>query len=443
MNVIEINRRLSVGIAENEGLLPHVEDLKRVPFQFQVDFGLDRLPTEPGIIVIRGPRQYGKSTWIEQQLLLTVKDFGPGTAFYLNGDDIVDAHGLTESILELLSLFRRDAPVRRLFVDEITAVNDWQKGLKRLSDGGELRDVLVVTTGSKAADLRHGIERLPGRKGRLDRSAYLFGPLSYREFLRVCGDALGEHALDAYLLTGGSPIACAHIARGRLPEYVIEAVKDWIYGECAYTGRLRSSLLAVMECVIRHGGTPLGQAKLARDAGLANNTVAAGYVGLLSDLMCVSSSFAWDASRSVKIRRKPCKYHFCNTLAALAWHPATIRTVEDFVRLPSEAKAVWYEWAVAQELWRRAAIRGTEFPEEMSHWRSDEHELDFVLEANRFTEVKLGKTTPLEFAWFGRVFPKGRLLVVNQAVYETRNIRACTLADFLLQDDDGIWISES
>ena len=348
---------------------------------------------------------------------------------------MADAGALRESIRELLPLFAAGAPVRRLFIDEITAVRDWQRALKTLADGGELRNVLVVTTGSKAADLRHGSERLPGRKGRLARTAYLFTPVPYREFRRVCGSALGASTLHAYLLTGGSPVACAQIARGRLPEYVVETVKDWVYGECAYSGRDRASLLAVMECLLRHGGTPLGQAKLARDAGLANNTVAQGYVSLLSDLMCVASSFAWDPSRKVKVRRKPCKYHFCNTLAALAWHPAVIRTVEDFEGLPAEAKGAWYEWAVAQELWRRAAIRGEEIPEEMAHWQSDQHETDFVLDAGHYLEVKVGKTTPLEFAWFGRAFPHAKLTIVSQARYRTENLKGITLEDFLLGED--------
>lgn len=437
MNVIEINKQLAMGATDGEGLLPHLEDLKSAAYVFRLDFGLGVLPEEPGIILVRGPRQYGKSTWLESQLVQTVRTFGPGTAFYLNGDGIANAQSLAEAIRDLVPLYAADARVRRLFVDEITAVKDWQRALKTLVDSGELRKVLIITTGSKAADLRHGGERLPGRKGRLGRTTYLFTPVSYREFRRVCGAALGANTLHAYLLSGGSPIACAQIARGRLPEYVVETVKDWVYGECAYSWRHRSSLLAVVEAMIRHGGTPLGQAKLAREAGLANNTVATGYVSLLSDLMCVASSFAWDPSRNVKIRRKPCKYHFSNTLAALAWHPAVIRTVEDFERLPAQSRGMWYEWAVAQELWRRAAIRGEEFPEEMAHWQGDQHEIDFVLAPHRFLEVKAGKTSPLEFAWFSRSFPRGELIIVNQARYKTQNLTAITLEDFLLGENEG------
>jgi len=148
--------------------------------------------------------------------------------------------------------------------------------------------------------------------------------------------------------------------------------------------------------------------------------------------MCVASSYAWDPGRKIKLRRKPCKYHFCNTLAALAWHPSMLRTVTDFRALPSGMRAAWQEWAVAQELWRRAAIRGDELPEEQTHWRSQEHEIDFVLAPDAFLEVKLGSTNPLEFSWFARGFPGRRLTVVSQSVYETRAVRGVRLADFLL-----------
>ncbi|GAH59318.1 unnamed protein product, partial [marine sediment metagenome] len=115
-----------------------------------------------------------------------------------------------------------------------------QGALKRLADEGALREVLIVTTGSNAVDLRRGSERLPGRKGRLGRTSYYFTPISFSEFKHVCGRELGEDLVHAYLLTGGSPVACAEIAQmGSVPEYVHEMTRDWILGDCAAAGRNR------------------------------------------------------------------------------------------------------------------------------------------------------------------------------------------------------------
>jgi len=436
MDVTTINHLLSTGDLATPGLFPHLELLRNAPFVFQPDFGLARLPEQPGVIVVRGARQYGKSTWLEGQLRDSVATFGPGSAFYLNGDEIGSATRLIERVRELLPLFSPVARTRRLFVDEITAIAGWAGAIKRLIDAGELRDVLLVTTGSKATDLRRGTERLPGRKGTLARTDWLFTPISYREFVRVCGDRLGATALPAYLLTGGSPLACSEIAlHGRLPDYVIVLARDWILGEVASSGRSRASALAVLEALHRWGGSPVGQAKLARESGLANNTVAAGYVELLSDLLSVGQSHPRDVSRHVRLARRPAKFPFINLLVAASWAPDRPNSVADVLAWPTPKRGVWLEWLVAQEVWRRAAIRGDELPEMLDYWQGGGHELDFVLGDDTFLEVKHGRTSPLEFAWFPRVFPNGRLIVVGRDRWETDHMRGVTFEDYLLEDE--------
>ncbi|MCK4304996.1 MAG: ATP-binding protein, partial [Candidatus Eisenbacteria sp.] len=323
--------------------------------------------------------------------------------------------------------------VRRLFVDEITAVADWERAVKMLADAGELRRVLLVTTGSKAADLRRGAERLPGRKGRLNRTSYIFTPIPFAEFKRVCGRRFKRQALvPAYLLSGGSPPACSALAsHGRMPEYVVEMVRDWIHGAFAASKRPRAMLLDTLDCLHRFAGTPIGQSKLAREAGLANNTVAAGYVELLADLLCVSFAYAWDPSKRRANRRRPCKFHMTNLLAAAAWHPGHPRSPEDYFVLPPGQQAALLEWLVAQECWRRAAVRGDETAETMLFWQGGGHEIDFVLSPTEFIEVKRGKTGPLDFAWFPSVFPEGHLTVVGASRFETDRIIGVTFEDFL------------
>ena len=436
MNVSEINQSLAAGKTDRPGLFPHLDALAANAYIFPVDFGLGSLPVEPGVLLIRGARQFGKSTWLEGELRRSVVEHGPASAYYLNGDEIADARGLTEAVRRLAPAFSARAQARRLFIDEITAIPDWETALKRLVDAGELRDVLVVTTGSKAADLRRGAERLPGRKGRLARTHYLFTPVPYPAFKRAAGGVLGDDTLLAYVLSGGSPPALGELAGAKhLPEHRIETVRDWVHGECSASGRPRASLLGVMEHLTLHGGSPIGQAKLARETGLANNTVAAGYVELLCDLLCVGQAQSWDASRRIGLARKPCKYHFINLLAAVSYHPARLRSPADFRRLPEEAQAMFLEWTVAQELWRRRAVRGDDLPERLAFWQGGGHELDFVTSPGSFIEVKRGAASPLEFAWFARSFPSARLTVVNAARFETDRVHAVTMEDFLMGQD--------
>jgi uncharacterized protein len=438
MNSMEINQALAAGAFDSPGILPKVDALRKQPAIFKIDFGLDQLPDEPGILLIRGARQYGKSTWLQQRIHASAKEFGPGSVFYLNGDEIRNESDLEEQLLTLSRLFSPRAAVRRIFVDEITAIKSWEKVLKRLIDRNDLENVLIVTTGSKAADLRRGAERLPGRKGRLARTEYLFTPMSFPEFKRVCSAYLSEEDLLAcYLLCGGSPpAALSLIENGWIAPYVIEIIRDWIYGEFAASGRSRDLLLGVIECLFRFGGSPVGYAKVAREAGMANNTVANGYIEQFTDLLCVAPALAWDASLRRSNRRRPCKFHMTNLLAASAWHPAHIRSPSDVHSLKPQDQAVLLEWAVAQECWRRAALRGDEIPEKMNFWQSANHEVDFVLSPTELLEVKRGKSGPLEFGWFPKVFPNAHLTVISASRFETDAVEGITLPDFLSRQTD-------
>lgn len=435
MEIQELNNLLLTGIVDEKGQFPHLDQLKEAPFQFQIDFGLRDLPTEPGILLIRGARQYGKSTWLEGEIKKTIQQFGPGTAYYLNGDYIADNDQLEKEIEVLLASFTKNASVKRLFIDEITGILQWELTLKRLADKNLLADVLLVTTGSKATDLRRAHERLPGRRGKLSRSTYLFTPISYKEFHRRCSKALGKNTLIAYLLSGGSPIACGTLAtESSIPEYVIELTRDWIEGEISASGRSRTALLNVTSTLFRYGTTALGQAKLAREAGLSNNTIAAGYIELLNDLGCVTPAYPWDDSKKILLLRKQCKYHFTNLLVAVAYHPNRIRSVADFLALPPTTQGIWYEWLVAQELLRRASINNAEILEPLAFWQNKENEIDFFVPPDFWLEVKRGKSSALDFGWFTRVFPKQQLTVINTAAFETERVKGISFEEFLLAD---------
>ena len=80
MNVREINDHLLSGSINTSGVFPHLDVLQTKPIIFDVDFGIPEFKTETGIVMIRGARQYGKSTWLEQHLRQCITDFGAGSA---------------------------------------------------------------------------------------------------------------------------------------------------------------------------------------------------------------------------------------------------------------------------------------------------------------------------------------------------------------------------
>ena len=220
----------------------------------------------------------------------------------------------------------------------------------------------------------------------------------------------------------------------KIPDYFYEIVRDWIIGELIRSGRSRRFLLALLRTIFNQAGARTGYLKLARESGLANNTLAAEYIEQLSDLLAVVPSPQWDSHKQIYLQRKPVKFHFVNLAVALAFSSNRMTCVHDFKQISSNDQSKWLEWLVAQELFRRQCIRGVESPEDIGFWASKEHEIDFVDAEGTFIEVKLGKTSPLDFAWFPKVFPKKKLLVVNQREFQTEQIKGITVEQFLLSD---------
>ena len=435
MDVNTRNHSLSLGQIDREDLWPRITEYQRRPRIFRFAFGLDELPRAPGVILIRGPRQYGKSTWLELELRETVERFGPGSAYFLNGDELTNATDLEQKVVGIVALFAPNARVRRLFIDEITAVPDWATAIKRLADRAILKDVLVVTTGSRATDIRRGSERLPGRKGKLSRTDYLFCGISYKDFHTQFGEELGDDTWIAYLLSGGSPVAATEIwQHERIPLYFFEMIRDWVIGELVRSGRSRQFLIALMRTLFTYAGSRTGYLKLARESGLANNTIASEYIEQLSDVLAVLPSFQWDADKDVPVQRRPAKFHFINLCVALAFSPDRPVSVEDFRKLPSRQKSRWLEWLVAQELFRRQAILGVPDPETIWYWASKGNEIDFVDHARNLYEVKTGRSGPMDFAWFPRVFPNRNLLVIGSNEFRSRLVKGITMEQFLLGD---------
>ena len=68
MDMREVNAALSAGSISDPGVLPKLDELREQPFVMDTSFGMESLPEAPGLLLIRGARQYGKSTWLQQQI---------------------------------------------------------------------------------------------------------------------------------------------------------------------------------------------------------------------------------------------------------------------------------------------------------------------------------------------------------------------------------------
>lgn len=169
-----------------------VPPYRRWPFEL-----LKRRLNEPlaPAIVLRGPRQVGKTTLQEQLIadMLGDQRVEPTRVLRVQFDELQAIRGLVDPILAISrwfesnvlgETFNASARVGKpayLFFDEVQNLSDWGVQIKALVDTSTVR---VVVTGSSALRLQLGKDSLAGRLTSLE-----LGPLYLREIAGIRGEA--------------------------------------------------------------------------------------------------------------------------------------------------------------------------------------------------------------------------------------------------------------
>lgn len=197
------------------------------------------------VTVLRGPRQVGKTTLLNQVIEeLLNQGVNPKRIFRVQFDDIPDLRRLESPILDLAAWYadnvvgesfnafarRENGPVY-LLLDEVQNLKDWATQLKHLVD---LQPVRAIVTGSSALRIEAGRDSLAGRVAQIEIGPLLLreisemhgapplapflpynglGTLKRKEFweqLRVFGEtnrALRDRAFSSFSELGGYPLA--------------------------------------------------------------------------------------------------------------------------------------------------------------------------------------------------------------------------------------------
>lgn len=156
------------------------------------------------VTVLRGPRQIGKTTLVNQTIhALLDEGVVPERIFRVQFDELPQLKKLSEPILEL-SRWYAEHVLRKsfhqaakagqkayIFLDEVQNLPDWAPQLKHLVD---MNPVRVLVTGSSALRIEAGRDSLAGRISTLE-----MGPLHLREI----GELRGFGTLSAHLPPNG------------------------------------------------------------------------------------------------------------------------------------------------------------------------------------------------------------------------------------------------
>lgn len=250
----------------------HISAFEKSTFRYCPEKFFREIPKgKPGIYTIRGPRQIGKTTFLKLYIKKLIEDgVKPSNIFFFMCDGINDRFDLIETVRSFFQMFEeKPGEIRYIFIDEITAIEDWQKSLKYLVDIGLLDNCLVVLTGSSAYDLKKSSERLPGRKGY--GKDLVYAPITFGEFLRNSGVDIKRKTIEEiltssvddlnrlylknaflkeyflkYLSAGGFPKVIDDFLReGGITEMTKNVYKDFILGDAEKYLKARTNLLEI------------------------------------------------------------------------------------------------------------------------------------------------------------------------------------------------------
>lgn len=398
-------------------------------------------PDNTVIYTLRGPRRVGKTTLIKLQ----IRDFlnkgrPPWSIFYYSFDTVGSKSGLVsviEAYLKLSREYRKNARTY-LFLDEVTGIADWQKGIKALVDGDRLGNCTVLATGSQAFSILRAAELLPGRRGRTsDPYDRLLIPMKFSEFVEIRNrdiwqfmrdnrlhsedgrkqkalqlfsknipevvdrlyvnfiDELND-CLDEYMLTGGTPkIVNEKVKTGFIPTELYAEYLNGIKGD--WKPKDEDMLKNFADAVTENLGSATSWNNLRRQAELGSWATAQDYALVLKNMSIVSIIHKYGKKKKRALIRKQKKFYFVDPFYLHmfnAWHGMVdpFEASEEFLSDTNKGKMV--EGIISNHLIRLAfSMVGNrqlfDYNNNVFFWNDDGKEVDFVLYVDGKPEIPI------------------------------------------------------
>ena len=261
------------------------------------------------VFTLRGPRQVGKTTIIKLKIkdLLFNEKINENAIFFWNCDELTDFKELSSIIREYLEFSKiRDIKEKYIFLDEISGVKEWQKSIKSLIDSGELKDCCLILTGSNTLDIKYGIERLPGRTGKLGKDVLLL-PLKFSEYVSLIKPEIFDKIkrinnlsikeiinkttgieqfgpdlkllFNQYLITGGFPLVINEFfSNKKIPDYIYELYYRWVIGDIVKWGKQEKIAAQILSAAIIKQSSAVSWDSFAKESEIKSHKTVSSYM---------------------------------------------------------------------------------------------------------------------------------------------------------------------
>ncbi len=345
---------------------PHLQRIAKLPFTYLSPLAAEPNFKRPGIYLVTGGRQVGKTTFIKQFMLALLENdhVAAENMLFLAGE-LIDSHHI---LIRLIEAFSKPDTLQYLFIDEINYIPDWDKGIKYLADAGFLDNTVVMLTGSDSVILRTAMQRLAGRRGKVDKVDYVFYPLSFKEFvllknpdLRILCESIQaeslteknllyseKHAelmslLQEYLIHGGYLPAIADlwqsnvIFSGTLRTYI-----EWIVGDMLKFKKSEQHVFEILKGVLLTYSSQISWLSLLKHLSIEHHQTVSDYCHLLQDIHVLYILEALNENTLMAAPKKNKKIYFqdpfiYHAVSAFVHQDLSFARVQQAVRDPQKA----------------------------------------------------------------------------------------------------------
>ncbi|HVV69269.1 MAG TPA: ATP-binding protein [Gammaproteobacteria bacterium] len=316
-NLYPIHNRFVTSFKDYLEADPHLLALSQLKYQHHFNWWKS-LSFTPGIYILTGGRQIGKSTSCKLLIkhVLEEKLFSPQGIFYLPCDEIYDAKQLGETLRFILANF---IPHERflLIIDEVTYVKDWDRVIKALADEGHFQQGLCLLTGSDTLILKEAAMRFPGRRGKAKQTDFHLYPLTFAEYVHlVAKDANPstkklDQLFEQYLQCGGYLRAINDLGEtGVISQATFMTYEQWIRGDFLKRGKNEDTLLALLRALLEIGVSQASYSTVTQKMGVVTKETCMDYCRLLQRMDILFDLQAFDQNTRQGFSKKARKFHF-------------------------------------------------------------------------------------------------------------------------------------
>lgn len=320
---------------------------------------------------LRGPRQVGKTTLIKLQIKeLLDNQISKWNILYYAFDihtSVQDLVSILRTYFDRTSHLRDEKKRYYIFLDEISSVKNWQKGIKKLWDDAYLKNCTVIVTGSHSIDLQRSTEILLGRRGNIsedDTYDKIFLPMKFSEYVSLIDKELRNlidknfdrnvrkatfstllaHKIDPkfkemfgyvsklnqylydYLTTGGIPMVInEYLKKGEISSSAYFTFFQYIIGDIHDLQHNDQIFKRLVTHIIEKNGFPFSYRDIQRNIDVGSSVTVEDYVNLLCNMFILTISYKYDTikkrgrtDKGKRIRfRDPFFFHTLNSLTQL------------------------------------------------------------------------------------------------------------------------------